>query len=48
LTYYDCQLTDTILYHYDYSCNIVYQRAYVLYICLLIEMYDVFYFQWEN
>jgi hypothetical protein len=31
-TYFDCQLTDNILYHSDYSHNIVCHHAYMFYI----------------
>jgi len=40
LIYFDCQLTDTILYHYSYSCNIVCQRANT-HISLLIDAWHV-------
>jgi hypothetical protein len=41
--YFYCQLTDTILYHSDYSCNVVCQHAYILNICLLIEVWYILY-----
>ena len=37
--YSDCQLTGTIFYHFNYSCNIVCQRAYLLYIYKFTYIY---------
>jgi hypothetical protein len=36
--YCNCQLTDNILYYCNYSCNIVCHCAYILHICLLIDI----------